>query len=169
MGNGACLSCRPCWSCFWASRPLPLEGGVGGPYYAPTSMDELEDHYQLAFGKLTLDLTQLPVRTEPVHGAAAVGAGGLHVIVPENAQVQVDSEVGGGAPTCWATAKGGTDLSNHYEFGDLGRLNVLDLSVGIGGIEVEPAYDDPVRAGLRSLLMTRQPSTPSRSPSASSS
>ena len=63
-----------------AFMTVPLEGGVGGPYYAPTSTDELEDHYQLAFGKLTLDLTQLPVSTEPVHAEAAIGAGGLHVI-----------------------------------------------------------------------------------------
>ena len=125
-----------------AFMTVPLEGGVGGPYYAPTSMDELEDHYQLAFGKLTLDLTELPVSTEPVNVEAAVGAGGLHVIVPDNAQVQVDTEVGAGFTYVLGDSQGGTDLSNHYESGDFGRLVVLDLSVGIGGIEVDPAYDD---------------------------
>ena len=39
-------------------------------------------------------------------------------------------------------SQGGTDLSNHYEIGDLGRLIVLDLAVGIGGIEVDQAYDN---------------------------
>ncbi len=85
---------------------VPLEGGVGGPYYAPTSMDELEDHYQLAFGKLTLDLTELPVSTEPVHAAASVGAGGLHVIVPGRRAGPGGCRVSGRAPpTCWATAR----------------------------------------------------------------
>lgn len=125
-----------------AFMTVPLEGGVGGPYYAPTSMDELDDHYQLAFGKLTLDLTQLPVSTEPVNVEAAVGAGGLEVIVPDHAQLQVDTEVGAGFTYVIGDSQGGTDLSNHYERGDLGRLFVLDLSVGIGGIEVEPGYDD---------------------------
>jgi len=120
---------------------VPLEGGVGGPYYAPTSMAELDDHYQLAFGKMTLDLTDLPVSTEPIHAAASVGAGGLHVIVPDDAQVQVDADVGAGAFYVLGDAQGGTDLSNHYEIGDFGRLIVLDLAVGIGGIEVDHSVD----------------------------
>jgi hypothetical protein len=125
-----------------AFMTVPLEGGVGGPYYAPTSMGELEDHYQLAFGKLTLDLTQLPVGTEPVNVEAAVGAGGLEVVVPDNAQVKVDSAVGAGFSYVLGDSQGGTDLNNHYEHGDLGRLIVLDLSTGIGGIEVDQAYAD---------------------------
>jgi hypothetical protein len=121
---------------------VPLEGGVGGPYYAPASMEELRDDYQLSFGKLTLDLTQLPVSTEAVHVAASVGGGALHVIVPDEAQVEVDTEVGAGATCILGDSQGGTDLSNHYEVGDLGRLIVLDLAVGIGGIEVDTAYDN---------------------------
>jgi phage shock protein PspC (stress-responsive transcriptional regulator) len=124
-----------------AFMTVPLEGGVGGPYYAPASRAELEDHYQLAFGKLTLDLTQLPVSTEPINVEAAVGAGGLEVIVPDNAQVQVDTSVGAGFSYVLGDSQGGTDLDNHYEHGDLGPLIVLDLSTGIGGIEVDQAYD----------------------------
>jgi Cell wall-active antibiotics response 4TMS YvqF len=104
-------------------------------------MDELEDHYQLAFGKLTLDLTQLPVSTEPIEVSAAVSAGGLEVVVPENAQVQVDTDVGAGFSYVLGDSQGGTDLTNHYVSGDLGRLIVLDLDVGLGGIEVDTAYD----------------------------
>ena len=121
---------------------VPLEGGVGGPYYAPTSMDELQDEYQLAFGKLTLDLTQLPLSTAHVSVEAAVGGGAVHVIVPDDVQVEVDTEIGAGASYVLGDTQGGTDLSNHYEVGDLGRLIVLDLAVGIGGIEVDTAYDN---------------------------
>ncbi len=121
---------------------VPLEGGVGGPYYAPTSMSELDEQYQLAFGRLTVDLTELPVSTEPINVEAAVGAGGLRVIVPDNVQLRVDTEVGAGATSVLGETQGGTDLSNHYEIGDLGRLIVLHLSTGIGGIEVEPTSDD---------------------------
>jgi phage shock protein PspC (stress-responsive transcriptional regulator) len=121
---------------------VPLEGGVGGPYYAPTSMDELQDEYQLAFGELTLDLTQLPLSTAPVNVEAAVGGGAVHVIVPDDVQVEVDTEIGAGASYVLGDAQGGTDLSNHYEVGDLGRVIVLDLAVGIGGIEVDTAYDN---------------------------
>lgn len=125
-----------------AFMTVPLEGGVGGPYYAPTSMEELAGRYQLAFGKMTLDLSELPLSTEPINVEAAVGAGGLHVIVPDHTQVQVDTEVGAGFTYVLGDSQGGTDLSNHYASGDFGRLVVLDLSVGIGGIEVDPAYDD---------------------------
>jgi hypothetical protein len=121
---------------------VPLEGGVGGPYHAPASVDELEDEYRLAFGALTVDLTQLPVSTEPVSVNAAVGGGAVRVIVPNDAQVQVDTEVGAGASYVMGDSQGGTDLSNHYEIGDLGRLIVLDLTVGIGGIEVYEAYEN---------------------------
>jgi phage shock protein PspC (stress-responsive transcriptional regulator) len=124
-----------------AFMTVPVQGGIGGPYYAPTSMDELEDHYQLAFGKLTLDLTQLPVSTEPIEVSAAVSAGGLEVVVPENAQLQVDTDVGAGFSYVLGDSQGGTDLTNHYVSGDLGRLIVLDLDVGLGGIEVDKAYD----------------------------
>jgi phage shock protein PspC (stress-responsive transcriptional regulator) len=125
-----------------AFMTVPLEGGVGGPYYAPTSRAELQDHYQLAFGKLTLDLSQMPVGTDPITVQASVGAGGLEVVVPDNAQVQVDTDVGAGYSYVLGDSQGGTDLSNHYELGDLGRLIVLDLSAGIGGIEVHPGYDN---------------------------
>jgi phage shock protein PspC (stress-responsive transcriptional regulator) len=121
---------------------VPLEGGVGGPYHAPTSMEELQDDYQLAFGKLTLDLTQLPTSTEPVQVAASVGGGSLQVVVPNDVQVQVDTDIGAGASYVLGDSQGGTDLENHYEVGDLGRLIVLDLAVGIGGIEVNTAYDN---------------------------
>ena len=125
-----------------AFMTVPLEGGVGGPYYEPTSMGELEDHYQLAFGKLTLDLTQLPVSTEPITVEASVGAGGLQVIVPDDAQIQVDTQVGAGGTWVLGESQGGTDLSDHYEMGDFGRLIVLDLSTGIGGIEVDQGRDN---------------------------
>jgi hypothetical protein len=125
-----------------AFMTVPLEGGVGGPYYAPTSRAELQDHYQLAFGKLTLDLSQMPVGTDPITVQASVGAGGLEVVVPDNAQVQVDTDVGAGYSYVLGDSQGGTDLSNHYELGDLGRLIVLDLSAGLGGIEVHPGYDN---------------------------
>jgi len=131
-----------------AFMTVPLEGGIGGPYYAPTSTAELQDHYQLAFGKLTVDLTELPVSTEPITVGAAVGAGGLEVIVPDNAQLQVDTDVGAGFSYVMGDSQGGTDLANHYEVGDSGRLIVLDLDVGLGGIEVDQTYDAQVELEL---------------------
>ncbi|HET7520254.1 MAG TPA: PspC domain-containing protein [Candidatus Limnocylindria bacterium] len=116
---------------------VPLEGGIGGPYFAPTSASEIPTRYQLAFGKLTVDLTDLPVSTAPLAIEAAVGAGGLQVIVPEDVQVQVETEIGAGGSWVLGDAEGGTDLANFYTHGDFGRLIVLDLAVGIGSIEVD--------------------------------
>jgi hypothetical protein len=61
------------------------------------------------------------------------------VIVPDDVQVQVTAGVGAGASYVLGEAQGGTDLTNHYEIGDFGRLIVLDLAVGIGGIKVDQA------------------------------
>jgi hypothetical protein len=121
---------------------VPLEGGVGNLTYAPTTIGELQDSYQLAAGRMELDLTQLPVSTEPVTVEAAVGMGGLRVIVPADSHVQVDTDVGFGATYVLGVSQGGTSLTDHYQRGDLGRLFVLDLSAGIGAIEVQQPYDE---------------------------
>ncbi len=125
-----------------AFMTVPLDGGVGDLTYAPTTMGELQDSYQLAAGRMELDLTQLPVSTEPITVEAAVGLGGLRVIVPADSQVQVDTDVGFGATYVLGASQGGTSLNDHYQRGDLGRLFVLDLSAGIGAIEVQQPYDD---------------------------
>lgn len=121
---------------------VPLEGGVGDRTITPTSAGELQHSYQLAAGRLELDLTQLPVSTEPVNLEAAVGMGGLRVIVPADSQVHVDTDVGLGATYVLGASQGGTNLNDHYERGNRGRLFVLDLSAGIGAIEVQQPYDD---------------------------
>jgi phage shock protein PspC (stress-responsive transcriptional regulator) len=120
---------------------VPLEGGVGDRTIAPTSASELQNGYQLAAGRLELDLTQLPVGTEPVNLDASIAMGGLQVIVPEHSQVHVNTDVGFGATYVMGASQGGTNLDHQYEFGDLGRLFVLDLSAGIGSIEVREPFN----------------------------
>jgi hypothetical protein len=57
--------------------------------------------------------------------------------VPEDVQVQVETEIGAGGSWVLGDAEGGADLANFYTHGDFGRLIVLDLAVGIGSIEVD--------------------------------
>ena len=110
--------------------------------FAPTSAGDLQPSYQLAAGRLTLDLTELPVSTEPVTVDASVGIGEVWVIVPPNAQVEVDTDVGFGATYVLGTSEGGTNLENHYASGDLGRMYTLNLAAGIGAIQVDEESDD---------------------------
>ena len=126
-----------------AFMTVPLEGGVGGPYYEPTSMGELEDHYQLAFGKLTLDLTQLPVSTEPITVEASVGAGGLQVIVPDDAQIQVDTQVGPAAPGYWARARAAPTSATTTRWATSGASSSWTCRpADPGGIEVDQGRDN---------------------------
>ena len=80
-----------------------------------------DDSYQLAFGKLTLDLTELPLSTEPITWRRAVGARRPARDRARPTQVQVDTEVGVGFTYVLGDSEGGTDLSNHYASGDFGR------------------------------------------------
>jgi len=76
-----------------------LNGGIGERTFRPVSTSELTQDQQLGVGRLTVDLTQLPTSETPVNASAEVGVGLLRVIVPEEAELVIDSHVGAGVVT----------------------------------------------------------------------
>ncbi len=122
----------------WAASyvTVPLEGGTGDQVFTPVSSAELREEYRLVAGRLVLDLRDLDAGDEPVEITASVALGELIVIIPRDAQVEVDSEVGTGTSTFLGEWKSGTEISERYVRGDSGPTFILDLASGIGTIQV---------------------------------
>jgi hypothetical protein len=125
---------------------VPLDAGAGDRTRIVDSVAELDEKYELTAGELTLDLRELPLgprtRTSPPTLDAEVGFGQLVVIVPRDANVEVDAHVAVGEITGPPDGgEDGVDVRNRYDIdGDEGAgLLVLDLEVGFGEIEVRRA------------------------------
>jgi len=118
---------------------VPLEGGAGEHFFHPVSLGELQPEYRLVGGTLWLDLTDLPIGTQPVTIQASVGVGELVVIVPQGANIEVDARVDAGALWLLGSVQRGTGLSDRLvRGGNLGRGSlVLTLDGGIGSVEVQ--------------------------------
>jgi phage shock protein PspC (stress-responsive transcriptional regulator) len=118
---------------------VPLEGGVGDHYFHPVGVGELQPEYRLVGGRLWLDLTDLPIGTQPVAINASVGVGELIVIVPRGANIAVDARVDAGALWLLGSSQSGTGLSDRLvRGGNLGRASlILTLDAGIGSVDVQ--------------------------------
>lgn len=125
---------------------VPIQGGVGEAFAAPTTVEDLRDGYTLALGSLTIDLGGLELAAGTTRVEGKVNVGELVVILPADVPVKVDGRVGIGNLD---TPAGPADASG-VRFGDtvvLGdydqavRRIFLDVAVGIGNIEVRYAAD----------------------------
>jgi phage shock protein PspC (stress-responsive transcriptional regulator) len=128
------------------SVEVPLDAGAGERSRIVDAVGELDEPYRLTAGELTLDLRDLPLgprtRSAPPTLEAEVALGQLVVIVPRDADVEVDAkvfmgDVAGGPDD----DGGGIDVHQRFELeGDEGGgLLVLDLEVGLGEIDVRRA------------------------------
>lgn len=121
---------------------VPVRGGVGQRSERPNSYTELQGQYNLAVGQLTLDLTELPV---PVPSSLAhrsvrvrVGVGQLVVVVPRAMLVDVWAHAGLGRVSVFGRERSGFDATGGFLpfVPSEGMTIVLDVSVGIGDVEV---------------------------------
>ena len=115
---------------------VPLEGGVGDQLFVPTGRAELRDEYRLMVGRLTLDLRELETGSEPIRMDATVAVGEVFVIVPRDARIDINSQVGAGASGILENWHGGTAVRDRYVRGETGPLFILDLGAGIGVVSV---------------------------------
>jgi hypothetical protein len=121
-----------------------LDGGMGERTLAPATVAAAEQPQQLGVGQLTIDLDQVPLTDEPIDVRAEVGIGHLHVIVPRDATVVIDAEVGAGDVTVdGITVDDGVRSSSHERTFEPAGVSAgtitLDLELGIGRIEVDRA------------------------------
>ncbi len=123
---------------------VPLDAGAGDRRVVVDTRGELADNHELFAGTLTLDLRRAPLTDGMSTVDAAVGMGQLRVIVPPDANVDVDARVKAGniagdlAPT---PDEGGVGLHETFDAGDRGGSTDLrlELKVGIGELRVDRA------------------------------
>jgi predicted membrane protein len=90
-------------------------------------------------GEGTLDLSELGVVRANTSVRASVGLGHLVVLVPEDQEVLVNTEVGAGSAVVFGHEQNGMSFDTHELFRGEGRTLVLDLEVGMGQVEVRRA------------------------------
>lgn len=120
---------------------VPLDAGWGDRKIQPTSADQLQDEYELAAGRLTLDLSDLPSSMADREISATIGMGRLRVILPDDARAQVRSEVGAGTSDLFGAIQEGTDLERSGSHDGTGSTFVLSLEVGVGSVLVSTASE----------------------------
>lgn len=99
-----------------------------------TDPGEFDDVYDMGFGSITIDLTQL-VLTSPETLKFDLGAGEITVIVPADMAVSVEASASLGEVTVFGRSDSG--FSPQVRDNDDNALLRLDLSVGAGSITVE--------------------------------
>jgi hypothetical protein len=120
-----------------AATDVEFSGGIGDRNERPTSVDELEDPYELGIGRLELDLTELDL-DEDTTVRAQIGIGQLVVTVPAARPVSVDAEIGAGDVDALDEQDDGWNADVQTEAdGGIGPVLHLELEGGMGGIRVQ--------------------------------
>ncbi len=121
---------------------MPVDAGTGEQTEIVDTPAELAREHELFAGQLTLDLRDVPLSAgETATVEAAVGAGQMRVLVPEDATVAVDADVrigevvSDGGPEA---NESGVGLDEHFTLAGAARGPEIDLDlfVGIGSLEV---------------------------------
>ena len=118
-----------------AMPQIPLTGGVGERNLRPTAVD-LEPSYELGMGSMELDLTGADLSPGTTELTASVGMGELVVIVPPDVAVEAAASAGAGELEILGEDRNGIGPSLSVSDGAGDQRLVLDLSVGLGSIEV---------------------------------
>jgi phage shock protein PspC (stress-responsive transcriptional regulator)/predicted membrane protein len=138
---------------------LTTGAGFGDRSFTPTTTQSASDGYQLVAGDLDVDLSKLELTGEPVTVPLSLGAGDLRIVVPRDAAVRIEAELGAGriegrtqagwsgpvssgptdsrGPVTWAdgNAIDATFLSPAAQEGDAEL--VVQIHVGAGNIHIE--------------------------------
>lgn len=123
---------------FIAFVPAGFRGGVGDREITVTNMSQLEERYDIALGKMTLDLSALEM-TESATVAISVGAGEAQVRVPDDTPFRVEANVGAGEIII--LGEGAEGLMPNYSFTSPGFDTApvtltLNVNIGAGKVEV---------------------------------
>lgn len=117
---------------------IPVAGGVGERTEHPTSLAGVPASYELAFGSLRIDLSDLPLETGETEITALVGMGELRVTVPGRVRLHVNGEVTGGQIVVFGEERDGVSVEETFVVGSpAGSTLVLNLRIGFGSIVVD--------------------------------
>ncbi len=119
-----------------AAVNIPIGGEWGQETVAPDRSETLQPEYEHGIGEFTLDLTQVELR-EDTTVAVEQGIGQLRVVLPDDASVSIEANVGAGAITLFGDEEGGFDHTRTFESTVAGEPTLhLDLDMGAGHIEI---------------------------------
>jgi hypothetical protein len=119
-----------------AAVHIPIGGEWGQETVAPTRGETLQSEYEHGIGEFTLDLTQVELR-EDTGVAVEQGVGQLRVVLPDDAAVSIEANVGAGAVTLFGDEEGGFDFTRTFENTVAGQPTLhLDLDMGAGHIDI---------------------------------
>jgi phage shock protein PspC (stress-responsive transcriptional regulator) len=118
-----------------------LNEGIGSRSYAPLLAAGIKPSYALGIGNLELDLGHVRLPAGKTQIEARVGIGKLHVLVPANANVRIESHVGWGDSRVLGDDQNGHDVTDTVIRGanPAQPTIVLDAHVGAGQVEVDRA------------------------------
>jgi Cell wall-active antibiotics response 4TMS YvqF len=117
----------------------PLGGGTGDQSFLPQSAQQVKPQYDIAAGRLTLDLSAAHLGSAPTHVRASVAFGDLVVWVPRDLPVTVHAHIGGGRIEALGRTDQGMQISDDISAPGTTTENALslDLGVGFGDIHVQ--------------------------------
>ncbi|MEO6579197.1 MAG: hypothetical protein ABIO99_09915, partial [Candidatus Limnocylindria bacterium] len=115
----------------------PIQGGFGDHEYRPANVSELRDAYRLIGGRMVLDLTDVEAGGDAVVIGVSVAFGELRVILPENAGIELEADVGAGELGVLGTWQTGSGLADRYVREESGSRFILDVELGVGSAWVD--------------------------------
>jgi predicted membrane protein len=116
-----------------------FQGGVGDRTVVIETTDEILSDYNIAMGKLVIDLRAIDDLEAPTTLTASVGTGELVIRVPDGTQVLVEARVGAGQLQIFDEVVDGVGIDRTYRSADfqIGEPGLdLDLAAFAGRVEV---------------------------------
>jgi phage shock protein PspC (stress-responsive transcriptional regulator) len=114
---------------------VSLSNGTGERNYTPASAADVHSTYKLGVGRLELDLSRVAF-TSPQNVQVRLGVGHIHVTVPQDTTVLVDSHAKVGDVNVFGQTDDGQNATVRAGHGNVLHL---DVRVGAGDINVERA------------------------------
>ncbi|HVQ92672.1 MAG TPA: PspC domain-containing protein, partial [Mycobacteriales bacterium] len=120
-----------------------FHGGIGDRVYAPTSLADVHNRYELGGGSMTLDLSGVDFADADVRSDIRVGLGDLRITLPPNVDVTVRAHAGVGDLNLFGLQDDGAGVSraitdNGADGVGGGRLELI-LNINLGDVEVSRA------------------------------
>lgn len=113
-----------------------FDGGFGNPDFAPRLLTEVDRHYELTAGDLTIDLRSLDVDGQELSVEGDLGFGHFQVLLPDGVGYRIEGHVGFGDIDFDGVHHDGVDVDGTWIRPGSGTI-VLDLDVGFGQLEID--------------------------------
>ncbi len=119
--------------------------GVGDINSTPSASAQVASDYETSVGDITIDLTKVPATDDPIHTTVRTDVGDVLIIVPKDADVELECQVGAGDIECLEQKRSDFD-AEVTEFLSEGADGEGGLSIDLDA-EVATAGNVEVRRG----------------------